>query len=284
MRFGLLWIVFFLVSGMGVSQKIVPVTGKDFPDATVSRPENYDGESLWGYIDGGADIYLEFGFKSLMVQEINWEDGKIKIEVYRMGASEGAFGIYSLSVTKCLQRDSLNQFDCNSKFQYQTAYGNLYISVTSENGSDVTRQHYLPVAKFIMQKNPQKTIEPIPPFDQPKMKKARKSLVYIQGPLGFQNSIYPWEDLFEGVQFGMYAITLPDHQSDIYFARIRFETQADLSRFLGLAGFIQNNMPVQNIITNDGLYREYNQIDPSTVYFLQSQVPESVDALLNGKD
>jgi len=277
------WLMFLLMPVMVLAQPIVPLTGENFPDAIVGKADVYDIDRLPEY-NNGADIFIEFGFRSLAVQYIAWEKAQIKVEVYQMNTPEAAFGVYSLSVLKCLQRDSLTSFDCNTIYQYQAAYGSLYISITSESGSGTARAMYLPVAGAIMQKNPQQTLVLPDPFNLPQLKKGRKSLVYIQGPVGFQNSLYPWQELFLGVRFGMYAILLANPESEMYFARIRFETPGDLIRFLGFAGLMHDNVPVPDTNTNDGLYREYQQVnadDQLTIYFLQSQEPWPIKALIN---
>ena len=268
---------------MMLAQNILPLTGENFPDAIVGKPDTYDIETIMAY-NNGADLFIEFGFQSLVVQEIAWEKAKIKVEVYRMDTPEDAFGVYSLSVLKCLQRDTLTSFDCSTIYQYQAAYGNLYISVTSESGSGTARALYLPVANAVMQKNPLKSLALPEPFNLPQMKKGRKNLVYMQGQTALGNSLFPWQDLFLRVRFGMYAILLANSESEIYFARIRFETPVDMLRFLGLAGLTQGDVPIPNTNTNDGLYREYQQVkpdDPLTIYFLQSQEPWPIYSLVN---
>ena len=271
--------LFILMPGILLAQPIVPLTNENFPDAIIGKPDTYDLETLMEYNEGG-DLFIESGFTSLMVQEIAWETAKVKVEVYQMVTPEAAFGVYSLSVTKCLQRDTLTLFDCNSLYQYQTAYGNLYISITSETGSEAARALYMPVASAIMQKNPQQMFKLPAPFDQPLVKKGRRSLVYIQGPVGLQNCLFPWQDLFLTVRFGMYAILLVNPESEFYFARIRFETPGDMMRFLEMAGLAHDGIPVPNTNTNDGLYREFQQLDDQTIYFLQSQEPWPISAVV----
>jgi hypothetical protein len=275
-------LIFLLIlsPGLLLAQPILPLTDESFPEAVVGKPNTYAIESLMEYTDGG-DLFIEFGFTSLMVQEIAWEKAKIKVEVYLMETPEGAFGVYSLSVMKCLQRDSLTPFDCNSTYQYQTAYGNLYISVTSESGSEAARARYMPVANAIMQKNPQQIVKLPTPFDQPLFKKGRQNLVYIQGLTGLQNSLFPWQDLFLSVRFGMYAILLANPESEFYFARIRFETPADMMRFLTQSGLTMGGVAMPNTNTNDGIYREFRQLDEQTIYFLQSQEPWPISAVIN---
>ncbi|MFZ4520815.1 MAG: DUF6599 family protein [Bacteroidales bacterium] len=275
-------ILFFLLllPLMLAAQPTVPVSPEKFPDAIVGAAVFYNLESLPEYNEG-ADLFMEAGFQSLMVQEITWEKAKLKVEVYQMNTPEAAFGVYSLSIVKCLHRDTLVSADCSSLYQYQAAYGNLYISLTSESGTATARALYLPVANAVMQKNPRAEFNLPEPFTLPLLEKGRKSLVYIQGPVGLQDCPFPWQELFLAVRFGMYAISLPNPDFEIYFARIRFETPADMLRFLTLAGLTQNGVPVPNTNTNDGLYREYQQLDDLNIYFLQSQEPWPISAVIN---
>lgn len=173
--------LFILLPGVLLAQPIIPLTSDNFPDAIVGKPDTYETETLLEYNEGG-DLFIEFGFRSLIVQEIAWENAKIKVEVYQMEKPEAAFGVYSLLVTKCLHRDTLTPFDCTTAYQYQTAYGNLYLSITSETGSEAARARY---------------------------------------------------------------------------------------------------MPVSNTNTNDGLYREFQQLDELNIYFLQSQEPWPISAVIN---
>lgn len=273
-------LIFFLLPFPALSQQILPVTPGDFPDAIVSSPELYDLTSILEY-NNEADLFMEFGFTSLMVQNITWKDATLKVEVYQMGTPEGAFGAYTLSVIECLHRDTLGTYDCEHAYQYQAAYGNLYLSVTSQSGSEAARIRYREVATAVMHSNPQQDLSLPQPFNLPHLQPWRKNLVYIRGPIGLQNSLYPWQEIFLSVRFGMYAIYRPDPKNGIYLARITFETNDDLMRFLGLAGLILNGVPVPNTSTNDGLYREFQQLDDLSVYFLQSQEPWPINAVLN---
>lgn len=263
------------------SRGIVPLEITDIPQAMINAPQTYDGESLWGYIDGGADIFLEYGFQSLMVQELIWNSEKIKVEVYLMKTPEGAFGIYSTSVIKCQQRDTLNNIDCVSRFQYQSAYGKLYITVTSESGSPGAQKLFFPIVRMIMQKNPQEVLEFPDVFTQDRMLECRKNLVYLQGSLGLQNSLFPWQNLLLGIHFGMYAIMIPDQVADIYFARITFPDIQSQMRFLTAAGMVRQYQPIPNVTTPNGMYREFQQLDARTIYFLERQEPYSINTLIH---
>ena len=62
--------------------------------------ERYNKEGLYGYIDGGAEIVLEYGFRELEVSRFgpaagSGSDREIVLEIYRMSSAEAAFGFFS---------------------------------------------------------------------------------------------------------------------------------------------------------------------------------------------
>jgi hypothetical protein len=56
----------------------------------------YSPGNLWDAIDGAADLYLEYSFVDLHIGRYSKSDDlEIKVELYRHGSAEDAFGIYS---------------------------------------------------------------------------------------------------------------------------------------------------------------------------------------------
>jgi hypothetical protein len=267
------------------SQGITPLSVNDFQGPVVINTDVYGQEGLLGYLSGGgADLCIELGFGSLMVQDIRKDDERFRIELYRMNSPEAAFGLYTLSVVQCVVSDTINPFDCTNKFQYQSAFGNFYLSLTSESGSEYAISQYWPIARQIMKKNPGTVLTLPEPFNLPRFKASQKNLIFARGPVGLQNSLFPWQELFPGISFLMYAISLPAPVADIWFARITFPTQRDLTVFLGVAGLMDGPAPIPNHTNRDGLYREYRTVspeDPLTIYFLQSQEPYPIYNLIN---
>jgi len=63
--------------------------------ATASgSPSFYNPDSLYQYIDGGADIYLPYNFKNLLHQDFKSGAAELTVDIYEMDTSEDAFGIY----------------------------------------------------------------------------------------------------------------------------------------------------------------------------------------------
>ena len=62
------------------------------------KPEYYNQGNLWDYINGGASGYLSYGFQEMVTFVIMHQKNQIKItaDIYDMGDSLNAFGIYSV--------------------------------------------------------------------------------------------------------------------------------------------------------------------------------------------
>lgn len=66
----------------------------------VGEPEYFIGDDLFSLINGGADLYHEYGFREVVTAKYGFTAGDtVKAEVYDMGSPEGAWGIYSMTET-----------------------------------------------------------------------------------------------------------------------------------------------------------------------------------------
>jgi hypothetical protein len=63
--------------------------------AAQAPPSFYNADSLYQYIDGGADIYLLYDFKNLLHQDFKSDAAELTVDLYEMGEIEDAFGIYA---------------------------------------------------------------------------------------------------------------------------------------------------------------------------------------------
>ncbi len=62
--------------------------------------QNFEGGDLYIYIDGGAEIYLEYGFGRVVVQDFKRSDGKsLSLEIFEMSGPESAYGMYSFKTS-----------------------------------------------------------------------------------------------------------------------------------------------------------------------------------------
>jgi hypothetical protein len=60
------------------------------------QEESYGPDTLFDYMDGAAELYLAYNFRSMKVARYSKGEGpRIVLELYQMGSSEDAFGIFS---------------------------------------------------------------------------------------------------------------------------------------------------------------------------------------------
>lgn len=58
--------------------------------------QEFAGEDLYTYIDGGAEIYQEYGFRRVAVQDYKDAGGRsVSLEIFEMDSPEAAYGIYT---------------------------------------------------------------------------------------------------------------------------------------------------------------------------------------------
>jgi hypothetical protein len=164
-----------------------------------TRFATYAENSLWGYINGGADLYLEYGFKEVMVQNFVWESEPFKVDVYIMENPEAAFGIFSVSRFSCKNIGKLGTWDCINPYQIQVAHGSLYISVIPYNATDRSMELGLKIAEKIMAKHRAKPLKMSQLLDNERLVVNRSKIKLFYGHLALQNAYSSVEHYFEGV-------------------------------------------------------------------------------------
>lgn len=113
---------------------VLPAAGQAGRWAPAGPPERYVRESLYGYIDGGAELILPYGFRELAVGRYASSAGggaEITVEAYRMETALDAFGLFSV------QRDGREDVSPAvgaphwiSPSQACLAKGDFYVSLT----------------------------------------------------------------------------------------------------------------------------------------------------------
>ncbi|TVR73578.1 MAG: hypothetical protein EA408_04550 [Marinilabiliales bacterium] len=121
----------------------------DLPGAVISRSEIFVGGALWGLINGAADLYYEYGFDRMALQEIGWEGENFRLELYRMDNPVAAYGIFSVSVHGCEEGGPASTGYCINRFQYQMYSGGYYLSLINYSGSDRARELSLRAAEVL---------------------------------------------------------------------------------------------------------------------------------------
>ena len=69
-----------------------PLPGKAVAQAPATT---YNADSLYQYIDGGADVYLLYDFEALLHQDFKSGAMELTADIYEMSNPEDAFGVYA---------------------------------------------------------------------------------------------------------------------------------------------------------------------------------------------
>lgn len=222
----LLTLLTFSSSGqrLFISRALSEVQGIESSDS-----RTFTEKSLYGYINGGAELYLEYGFDTLIVTELVSDGRDIKVEAYRMKDPEAAFGIFSVSRFRCNGGPRLTQHICRSAYQVQFAKGPYYVSIVNDTGTEADQSKSLEIASFIIEHIPDLSFDPSYFYSDGVDEETMKGAVLVRGPLGIYNGIPTLtEKLGEASDYS--ALMIRRGQDTL--ASLRFKDDKSVNAFL----------------------------------------------------
>lgn len=177
---------------------LLPASGEVAGFWQKGTPQAYHGDDLFQMIDGGADIYHEYGFVQVLSAEYVDDRGKtIKLEMYEMKSPAAAFGIYSFKVGEGGKPLAIGREGLIEDYYLNFWKGNLQVTLIGEDSEEETVQGIVAlagaVAARIAQTGERPELadlllrEPLP-FFQPR---------YLCGAIGLMNSyLFDRENIF----------------------------------------------------------------------------------------
>jgi len=190
--------------------------GVCFAQVEVKNERTFTGTALYGFINGGADLYYEYGFKELVSREIRYKGEDFTVDIYTMNTPLDAFGIYSINVFKCLRADSLGRFDCLSKYQLQAVDGNAYVSIVFQSGSNAARKAADELYKIYVADGMSRVA--IPGQLTYMVASGSGTVKYMKGKLGLNNVQSSLTDLLEGISgYEVWYVENTDRDSAVLF-------------------------------------------------------------------
>jgi hypothetical protein len=171
--------------------------------------QHYAGESLYEYINGGAEIYHEYGFVQVVVQDYVSEAGKsVSVEIFEMISPTGAYGMYTFKTNARGQWLSLGNGAQLADYYMNFWKGPFLVTLTGFDESGQTKEGLRAIARSVDSKIPPGEKEPRIVSLLPVKDRLPQSLKYFTGFLGLRNS-YPFFSLnisgyLEGIK-GDYA-------------------------------------------------------------------------------
>ncbi len=201
----LLFSLFMLLSASGAYSspatdllKFLPSTGEVGEWERDDSPQEYRGDSLYEYINGGAEIYHDYGFKQVVVQDFKNKRGKsISIEIFEMEDTESAFGIFTFKISPEERKLGLGSDARLSDYYLNFWKGDLLVTITGFDEDEETVEGLQELARAVDAKIKRKGERPPLVSALPVEGLYPTSIKYFQGNLGLYNS-YPFftKDVF----------------------------------------------------------------------------------------
>ena len=193
----------------------------------VKRERVFTGSGLYGFMNGGAEQFLEYGVSRLTARDVVYKGEDYTLEIYEMPSPEDAFGIYSLHIFKCERTDALGCIDCLSPYQLQAVVGNKYVSVVFSSGSSAAKDAVDELMRLYL---------PMDGKEAPQIPEIlgirspySGAVKYLRGPISVSSASTSLAELLEDCPFtGVWFVG--DRKADDYQALIYVKDQEALKR------------------------------------------------------
>ncbi|MCB2206846.1 MAG: hypothetical protein KQH67_01010 [Bacteroidetes bacterium] len=161
-----------------------------------SEPEYYQGDDLFYLINGGADIYLEYGFKDVISASYENKTGlSFKAEIYQMLNDSAAYGIFSFN-----RNDKTIYHDIGDESIRQDDFlifikGRYYVVFTTQSNSEEQKVKLLAKARLTEAhiKGSGNVPDLISDYES-----LAPHAIYLRGPLAVNNIyLFDYTDIFQ---------------------------------------------------------------------------------------
>ncbi len=165
---------------------------QDVEEPKILRDRTFMGAALYGFMNGGSELYLEYDFIELRALEVQFREGEYTIEIYRMKTPEDAYGIYSVNAHRYKVCDTLTLFtaDWYSSHQIQIADGPYYITVVFQKECSGFNRDALELLGYFYNSGMSNQKLQLPPLYSDEVVKPTSKLKYVRGPISIMNT-YP---------------------------------------------------------------------------------------------
>lgn len=246
----------------------------DYEGLKVIKSEEFKAEQLYNYIDGGADLFFEYGFKSVTIQDLDINGNSFYVEYFSMGDAESAFGITAL------YRQSIFDFSTENKVYFnqtveQTQFflKNYYVRVVNNTDFDGGKRVCGELMQVICNKNPAKK------FELPLKIKIDKDILstwdvkMTHGALGLQNALPNEPNYYSYLQsMTFYFLALSDNdETEIRIFKLTEDSQ--LTDLLEQLQISRDELVFKNyVMTQEGGYFTCKKInDKKTLFLVRSK-------------
>ena len=192
-----------------------------------AEPQVFKGEELFVYINGGADIYLEYGFVQALVQDYRNPSGHgISLEIFEMSSPESAFGIFTFKTGPGGKEIDLGDECRLADYYLNLKKGNLVVTITGLDPERVTEEGLLSLARAVAARINSVAARPALAGRLPEEGLRPQSLKFFKGPLGLSNS----DRTAAGSVFGFKSGVKADYDPGFSLILLEFRDEPEAAR------------------------------------------------------
>lgn len=191
--------------------------------------QRYEGEALYEYIDGGAEIYHEYGFVQAVVQDyVDGTGRSIAVEIFEMTSPADAYGMYTFKTESKGGWIRIGTDAQLADYYLNFWQGPYLVTLTGFDESEETRRGLLAVARTVDSHIQAKGEKPGIVHLLPEEDLVSQSRKYFKGILGLRNS-HP----FFGLSIGGFGQGVKgDYSGGFSYFCFRFEGEESSRRAL----------------------------------------------------
>jgi hypothetical protein len=182
-------------------------------------------------MNGGAELYREYGCTGAWISELEHRGSKFKIEVFKMTGAEEAFGIYSVSRFQCSSTPPLSLFTCQTPYQLQMCLGPYYVNIINATGSANDSLAALDIGEAVTRKIKEEPADMSQFLPGIPLETINGKAILVKGELGIMNGAPDLSVYFAGTK-GFCAVILKTESGNLL--SVKFTTENEANEFIQL--------------------------------------------------
>ncbi len=188
-----------------------PTAGEVEGWTPVGAAQVFDGEGLFDLINGGAEIYHEFGFRRALSEDYaGAEQRLIALEIFEMEDADAAYGVYSFKSSGNGRPLELGDDAMLEDYYLNLRKGRFVVTLTGMSAGEGADWGLLEIARAVADKIQESGEEPAIVTDLEGAERKSDRSYYMRGELALAN-VAPFA---VGIRFGMTegaAVRFGDH-------------------------------------------------------------------------
>ncbi len=171
-------------------RKYLPENASITPWKADGQPKVFKGKELYNYIDGGAEIFFEYGFTQAIAQRHTSGDTSITVDIYEMNHPKAAFGIYSVQRDSDMPALEVGDDGTTADTVVSFIQERFYVVVTANRSAKDTKKASVRIARAVSQKINKSSQLPDLIGMLPPSNLVPRSQGYVSGLLGLNTQLY----------------------------------------------------------------------------------------------